>query len=71
MEIRVSYEHSLACAPAEFIVLVPSQVIAECAGQRNPESENPLKPATTVQSDAFAAPGFGRRDKRPHQIRAS
>ena len=34
MEIRVSYEHSLACAPAEFIVLVPSQVIAECAGQR-------------------------------------
>ncbi|MFT0170481.1 hypothetical protein ACLKMY_15900 [Paraburkholderia mimosarum] len=29
MEIRVSYEHSLASAPEEFIVLVPSQVIAD------------------------------------------
>ena len=28
MEVRVSYEHSLASAPDEFIVLVPSQVVA-------------------------------------------
>ncbi|MEM5329846.1 hypothetical protein VSR34_25075 [Paraburkholderia sp. JHI2823] len=27
--MRVSYEHSLASAPEEFIVLVPSQVIAD------------------------------------------
>ncbi|CAB3803933.1 hypothetical protein LMG28688_05873 [Paraburkholderia caffeinitolerans] len=29
MEIRVSYEHSLASAPEEFIVHAPSQVIAD------------------------------------------
>ena len=29
MEIRVSYEHSLASATEEFIVRVPSQVIAD------------------------------------------
>ncbi|MFD1556694.1 hypothetical protein ACFSHT_13845 [Paraburkholderia silviterrae] len=29
MKIRVSYEHSLASAPEEFIVHVPSQVIAD------------------------------------------
>ncbi|MCG5078488.1 hypothetical protein [Paraburkholderia tagetis] len=28
MEVRVSYEHSLASAPDEFVVLVPSQVVA-------------------------------------------
>ncbi|RQH05013.1 hypothetical protein [Paraburkholderia dinghuensis] len=29
MEICVSYEHSLASAPDEFIVHVPSQVVAD------------------------------------------
>jgi hypothetical protein len=29
MEIRVSYEHSLASAPEEFIVQVPSQVVPD------------------------------------------
>ncbi|MCP3713596.1 hypothetical protein M3I54_43375 [Paraburkholderia sp. CNPSo 3274] len=29
MEIRVSYEHSLASAPKEFFVHVPSRVIAD------------------------------------------
>jgi hypothetical protein len=29
MEIRVSYEHSLASAPEEFIVCVPSQIITD------------------------------------------
>jgi len=29
MDYQVSYEHSLAAAPAEFIVLVPSQVVRD------------------------------------------
>jgi hypothetical protein len=29
MEIRVSYEHSLATAPEEFIVHVPSQLVTD------------------------------------------
>ncbi len=29
MEIRVAYEHSLASAPEEFIVLVPSQLVTD------------------------------------------
>lgn len=29
MEIRVAYEHSLASAPEEFIVQVPSQLVTD------------------------------------------
>ncbi|MEM5300024.1 hypothetical protein VSR82_37980 [Burkholderia sp. JPY481] len=29
MEMRVSYEHSLASSPNEFIVRVPSQVVSD------------------------------------------
>jgi hypothetical protein len=29
VDYRVSYEHSLASAPADFIVLVPGQVISD------------------------------------------